>query len=180
MHPPDSAPPPAELDARLRRLYRIYEHLRDTDLTAESRTARLLQRPEPDRLRARLADEIAELAGAADGSHRHRGLPDDAILEGSQVCYWTFVLAVAARLDYAALDPAACLSTPIPTLPGQAAARGQILARGIRSASGPVAPADLRATLRQVGRTCQALSIDPGALVDYDLAQMRARPYLAA
>jgi hypothetical protein len=66
----------------------------------------------------------------------------------------------------------------VPTLPGEAAALGQILALGIRGGPGPVPPADLRAALRQVGLICHALGIDPQAPVDYDLAQMRTRPYL--
>jgi hypothetical protein len=43
-----------------------------------------------------------------------------------------------------------------------------------------VPAADLRAALRQVGLICRALDIDPAAPVDYDLAQMRTRAYLAA
>jgi hypothetical protein len=171
---------PATLDARLRLLYRAYEYLRDTDLTAESSTARLLHAPDPAHLRARLADELAELAGAADGTHRHRGLPGDAILEASQVCYWTFLIGVAARLPYDDLRPQECLALAVATLPGEAAALGRILALGIRDAPGQLPPADLRAALRQVGLICYALGIDPAAPVDYDLAQMRTRPYLAA
>jgi hypothetical protein len=170
---------PATLDAKLRLLYQVYEYLRDADLTAESSTARLLNPPEAARLRARLADELVELSGAADGTHRHRGLPDDAILEASQVCYWTFLSAVAARLPYDELRPQECLALAVPTLPGEAAALGQILALGIRGGSGLVPPADLRAALRQVGLICHALGLHPQGPVDYDLAQMRTRPYLA-
>jgi hypothetical protein len=177
---PDPGPAPASLDAQLRLLYRVYEYLRDADLTTESSTARLLHPPDAARLRARLADELAELAGAADGTHHHHGLPDDAILEASQVCYWTFLIAVAARLLYDELRPQECLALAVPTLPGEAAALGHILALGIRGGPGPVPPADLRAALRQVGLICYALGIDPEAPVVYDLAQMRTRPYLAA
>jgi phosphoribosyl-ATP pyrophosphohydrolase len=176
----EPGPVPASLDMKLRLLYRVYEYLRDADLTSESSTARLLHAPDPAHLRARLADELAELAGAADGTHRHRGLPGDAILEASQVCYWTFLIAVAARLPYDELRPQECLTLAVPTLPGEAAALGQILALGIRSGPGPVPAADLRAALRQVGLICRALDIDPAAPVDYDLAQMRTRAYLAA
>ena len=175
----DPGPAPATLDAKLRLLYRVYEYLRDADLTAESSTARLLHQPDAAQLRARLADELAELAGAAAGTHRHRGLPDDAILEASQVCYWTFLSAVAARLPYDELSPRECLTLAVPTRQSEAAALGQILALGIRGGPGPVPPADLRAALRQVGLICRALDIDPAAPVDYDLAQMRRRPYLA-
>ena len=176
----DSSPPDPALEAKLRLLYRIYEHLRDGDLAAESGTSRLLQAPDPALLRARLADELAELAGVAAGRHRHHGLPDDAILEASQVCYWTFLVAVAAGLPYDDLRPHSCLAEGGTLFPEQAAALGEILALGLRSAPGPLPPADLRAALRQAGLTCRALGVDPGAAVDYDLAQMRTRPYLAA
>jgi hypothetical protein len=176
----EPGPVHASLDTKLRLLHRVYEYLRDADLTGESSTARLLHAPDRVHLRARLADELAELAGAADGTHKHKGLPDDAILEASQVCYWTFLIAVTARLPYDELRPQECLTLAVPTLPGEAAALGQILALGIRGGPGPVPPADLRAALRQVGLICRALDIDPAAPVDYDLAQMRTRPYLAA
>src|SRR6476661_3085560 len=121
---PDPGSVPATLDAKLRLLYRVYEYLRDADLTAESSTARLLHPPDAAHLRARLADELAELAGAAGGTHRHRGLPDDAILEASQICYWTFLIAVAARLPYDELRPQECLALAVPTRQGEAAALG--------------------------------------------------------
>ena len=173
--------PDAALEAALRRLYQIYEYLRDADLTAQSSTSRLLHAPDPALLRGRLADELDELAGVADGSHRHRGLPDDAVLEASQVCYWTFVAAVAARLSYDELRPHQCLvEAGSVAYPLEASALGQILAVGLRTGTAPLPPADLRAALRQVGLTCQTLGIDPAASIAYDLAQMRARPYLAA
>src|SRR4051812_17822270 len=175
---PSPAPAPA-LEAALRRLYQIYEYLRDTDLMAESGTSRLLHAPDPALLRARLADELIELAGVADGTHRHQGLPDDAILEASQVCYWTFVAAVAARLPYGALRPHICLVEAGDAFPLEAAALGQILAVGLRGGAGPLAPSDLRAALRKVGLTCRTLGIAPAAPVAYDLAQMQTRPYLS-
>ena len=180
MTTPDSASTPAAGAGDLRLLYRSYSYLHDTPLIAASRTAAILHAPDATWLRARLADELDELAGVAAGTHYHAGLPDDAILEASQVCYWTFVTAVAARLSYAELCPHECLLEATVISPQQAAALGVILAQGVRGGVGFVPPSDLRAALRQVGATCRALKIPPTVGPAYDLAQMRARPYMAA
>lgn len=175
---PNSSPAD-RLAASLRTLYRLYEHLRDHDLTGESATSRLLRAPDPLLLRARLADELDELAGVADGSHRHRGWPDDVILEGSQVCYWTLVWAAGAGASYTDLRPAACLRDAPPSTPSQAAAGGRAHAERIRS--GTEQPPEVwAAALRQVGVVCMACGVSPAGVVEYDLAQMAARPYLAS
>ena len=171
--------PADPLAVRLRILYRLYEHLRDHDLTRESGTSRLLRAPDPPLLRARLADELAELAGVADGSHRHHGWPEDVTLEGSQVCYWTLVWAVGAGAPYAELRPADCLRDAPASTPSQAAARGRELAERIRSGTEPP-PEVWAAALRQVGVVCAACGVGPAEVVEYDLAQMAARPYLAS
>ncbi|MDQ2806189.1 MAG: hypothetical protein M3Z04_04605 [Chloroflexota bacterium] len=178
MTAPDSAVAPTAGEADLRLLYRSYGYLHDTPLIESSRTAAILHAPDATWLRARLADELDELAGVAAGTHFHAGLPDDAILEASQVCYWTFVTAVAARLPYEELCPHDCLLEATVSIPQQAAVLGQILAQGVRGGVGFVPPSDLRAALRQVGATCRALGISPTAGPAYDLAQMRTRSYM--
>lgn len=175
---PDSATTPTTGEADLRLLYSSYGYLHDTPLIADSRTAVILHAPDANWLRARLADELDELAGVAAGTHYHAGLPDDAILEASQVCYWTFVTAVAARLPYRELCPHECLLEATVIFPQQAAVLGGILAQGLRGGGGFVPPSDLRAALRQVGATCRVLKIPPTAGPAYDLAQMRARSYM--
>ena len=176
---PDSPRAGADpLAARFGVLYRLYEHLRDHDLTRESGTSRLLRAPDPSLLRARLADELDELAGVADGSHRHRGWPEDVTLEGSQVCYWTLVWAVGAGASYGELRPADCLRDASAATPIQAAAYGRALAERIRSGTEP-GPAVWAAALTQVGLVCAACGVRAADVVEYDLAQMAARPYLA-
>ena len=41
-----------------------------------------------DGVTARLSDELDELAGALDGSHRHQDFAADVLLESTQVLYW--------------------------------------------------------------------------------------------
>ncbi len=175
---PDSAVPVVPAEADLRLLYQSYVYLRDTPLIAGSRTAGILHAPDATWLRARLADELDELAGVAAGTHYHTGLPNDAILEASQICYWTFVTAVAAHLPYEELCPHERLLEAAAGLQQQAAALGVILAQGLRGGVGFVPPSDLRAVLRQVGATCRSLDIAPTLPAAYDLAQMRAQPYM--
>jgi hypothetical protein len=172
--------PAGDLEQQLRQLYRIYEHLRDADLTQQSATARLLHAPDPALLQARLAEELVELAGVADGTHSHAGLPDDAILEASQVCYWTYLLAVVASLPYDTLAPHMPLAAPKPTTPAAAAGQGRELAAVLTHLAPPIATPILDTVLRQVATTCAALGVATAHVVEYDLAQMRERPYLTA
>lgn len=168
-------------EAGLRLLYQAYIYLRDTPLIPESRTAAILHAPDANWLRHRLADELDELAGVVNGTHVHQGLPDDAILEASQVCYWTFVTAVAARLPYEEVRPHEVLTEANVGITQEAAVLGAVLAQGLRGGGGGfVPPSDLRAVLRQVGATCMALGIDPATPAAHDLAEIRTRPYMAA
>jgi hypothetical protein len=172
---PPGADPPA---ARWRILYRLYEHLRDHDLTRESGTSRLLRAPDPALLRARLADELDELAGVAVGSHRHHGWPEDVTLEGSQVCYWTLVWAIGAGQRFEDLRPGGWLRDAPAVAPNEAATQGRALAEAIRDGTAQP-PAVWGAALRQVALVCAACGVSPAAVVEFDLAQMAARPYLA-
>ncbi|MCC6312516.1 MAG: phosphoribosyl-AMP cyclohydrolase [Thermomicrobiales bacterium] len=58
-----------------RLLYGAYAWLRDHDLSAESGTSRRL-RIEDGTIEGRVADELTELAGVLDGSHRHGAFRD--------------------------------------------------------------------------------------------------------
>ena len=168
------------LERALRRLYGAYEYLRDADLTAESRTARLLSAPDYDMLAARLGQEVAELLGVLFGTHRHQGLPADLVLEGSQVCYWVFCNAVARRVPYEALAPHRALRD---TDADRADDPPDLLTylRGAdpAAADDPVRLRALQAFLRAVGRACRQTGVLPITIVQYDLAAMEAKPYLA-
>ncbi|MEZ4497770.1 MAG: hypothetical protein R2845_13565 [Thermomicrobiales bacterium] len=63
----------------------------------------------------RVGDEArVELAGVIDGSHVHHGLPDDLLLEGSQVAYWIACAASAARVSWDDLRPDLALTANLP------------------------------------------------------------------
>ncbi len=78
--------------------YGAYAALRDEDLESVSGTSRRL-RAEHDEVTARLADELNELAGVLDGSHRHRSFADDIALEATQCLYWAALVALRSGID---------------------------------------------------------------------------------
>jgi phosphoribosyl-AMP cyclohydrolase/phosphoribosyl-ATP pyrophosphohydrolase len=96
----------AALEFSLRKLYNVYQYLRDRDLSEQSNTSRLLQESmEPASgttgyLLSRLADELEELVEVQSGEHVHAGRQPDTILEASQVGYWLMLLAVSRNLSY--------------------------------------------------------------------------------
>lgn len=161
--------------------YRAYEYLRDNDLASESGTSQRLRTPnEP--LAERLADELRELAGVLDGSHSHRGFVADVLLEGSQVIYWTALIAVRTRAPWSAWRPDRALATSDQELSRQIAAQ---LLRAEADAwdRDPIptydAPARCHATVALVAQACVAAGIEPSAILQRDLDDLRTRPYLA-
>ncbi len=99
----------AELHSMMRELYAGYGRLRDGGQIyfAVSGTARMLNDPEmtPARYLARAREELDELAGVLDGTHRHEGGRADLLLESSQVGYWLCLAACTARYSYEEWHP---------------------------------------------------------------------------
>ncbi len=98
-----------ELSSLMRELYAGYGRLRDDGqrYRAVSRTARMLNDPAmtPMHYRARARQELDELAGVLNGSHRHEGGRADVLLESSQVGFWLCLAACAARYSYEEWHP---------------------------------------------------------------------------
>src|SRR5207253_9983659 len=92
-------------ERELRRLWGSYAYLRDYDLSEVSTTSRLLHEADTPYLRSRLSEELEELAGALSGTHRHAGLRQDVVLEGSQVCYWVYLISLCLGISYNLLAP---------------------------------------------------------------------------
>lgn len=168
------------LAAATRLLYGAYAHLRDHDLAAVSGTASRLRAERPE-IERRLADELEELAGVLDGSHAHADPQADVVLEGSQVVYWTTLVAVRDRVTWAALRMDRALAT------GEAGMDPRMVARILRAEAerwrlGPgdeeTAPR-CHATLALVGQACLTAGVDPLDVVRHDLRSLRERPYLA-
>lgn len=157
-----------------------YEHLKTSDLEAESGTSRRLRADDPGS-QARLADELRELAGVLDGTHRHGAFAGDVLLEGSQTLYWAIVTAVQAGIGWESLRPDRALATFDSTISKNSAAR---LLRGEAEnwptdATVEVLAARLHAVVALVAQAAASAALDPGALVERDLDELRAKPYLA-
>jgi hypothetical protein len=162
-------------------LWSAYAYLRETDLRHLSGTSRLLHEANLGYLCSRLSDELLELAGVLSGEHRHNSRNEDAVLESSQVCYWTYLVALCSEATYENLRPHEHLvgSAERSALPMA------LLAEEIRSLAGlitshggrDVLPLLARA-LQAVGEACRACGVDVLEVVSYDLDQMAARSYV--
>ncbi len=162
------------------RWFGAYEYLRDHDLAADSSTSRRLRAG--DDLRGRVSEEIGELAGVLDGSHRHGELTDDIALEAGQVLYWMMLVAVRVGLTEPELDLASTSQAPgTSSRVGLASERLTLLALG--SLWPAVSRLDLvtqiQTTVATLARVCALTSVDLGRLIEDDLASLATRPYLA-
>jgi phosphoribosyl-AMP cyclohydrolase len=169
------------LDTRVRRWYQAYELLRDTDPTAVSGTARRL-RDAAFPLADRLADELRELAGVLDGTHSHGKRADDIVLEGSQCLYWCALIAIRHGVSVDGVRPDRALVIGAEHLSeGIAASVLRVEAHSWvdRGELGDIA-ARCHATMALVAQACAAAGIEPAALIDKDLADLRTKPYLAS
>lgn len=167
--------------ATLTRLWwSAYQELAANDHAAVSRTSRLLHDGD-DEVTPRLLDELEELAGVLDGSHRHQDPGTDVTLEGGQVCYWTVLRCVRdgqswedVRPDRALVPIAAADIGPASTV----ASLIRSIAQGWSSDAGVDLPGRAHETLTSVARACALVNVGPIALVRADLDELRARPYL--
>ncbi len=194
----ESSPPPISasqdaLEEVFLELWGAYCYLGNNDLSAVSRTSRLLHERDAGYLVARLCDELGELRGVIEGTHRHSGLPADLILEGSQVLYWTCLLAVVTPYEFTA-----SMSPPFFSFHSQRSSSGgemmtaPIIAREIRrvilkleEVTGETSGADdaRRAALLQevfglLVECCRLHGIDARDIIRHDLDEMKGRSYL--
>lgn len=163
-----------------RRQFGAYAHLRDSDLSAYSATSRCL-RSAGDDLGNRVADELRELAGVLNGSHRHSDVASDLRLEASQALYWVIVEALRRGVTWAELRPDTALAVDdVGAEPGVVARLLDAEAdRWMFPGSGDEFAAKAHATLALVALACRSGGLDPVEAVEADLAELRARPYMA-
>ena len=173
-----------DLAGQTRLLFGAYAFLRNHDLAAVSGTAARLRAAEDHpvwALAGRLADELRELAGVLDGSHVHRSPEEDAVLEGTQVFYWTLIIALRAGIGWETLRPDRAFATASPGEPLAASTVARLLRAKADRWSGPL-PADLgphlHATLALLAQAAHAGGIAPAAVVAADLAALRQKEYL--
>jgi len=168
------------LETTLRQLYSVYLYLRDHDLSEKSNTSRLLHKKNHSYLVSRLADELQELAGVQSGEHVHTGKQDDTVLEGSQVSYWLFLLAVTNDLRFDNFAPHRAL------LKGYCSQYGEEVAVELHQECLQFLTGDQSVQIRQglkagfayVGWACAAAEVSPLAPAEFDLAQMRHKGIL--
>jgi phosphoribosyl-AMP cyclohydrolase len=167
------------LAAATREQFAAYEFLRDHDLSGVSATSARLNDADTDTGR-RIADELRELAGVLDGSHRHHSLIDDLRLEASQVIYWLLVEAIRNGVSWDQLRPDRALITAEDGIPPATIAR-LLRADAERRLTDPHCPssAAAHATLALVGQALRTGDVDPIQPIETDLADLRSRPYLA-
>jgi phosphoribosyl-ATP pyrophosphohydrolase len=168
------------LETTLRQLYGVYLYLRDHDLSEKSNTSRLLHEKNHSYLVSRLADELQELAGVQSGEHVHAGKQDDTVLEGSQVSYWLFLLAVTHDLRFDNFAPHRAL------LKGYCSQYGEEAAVELHQECLQFLATDQSLQIRQglkagfsyVGWACATAEVSPLAPAEFDLAQMRRKGIL--
>jgi phosphoribosyl-AMP cyclohydrolase len=161
--------------------YEAFAYLRDHDLAEVSGTSARLRRPD-GLLRRRIADELRELAGVLDGNHRHTDLRSDLLLEGTQVLYWVTLTALGANVSWAELRSDRALATTADDIDPDTIAR--LLRADADHWDGPppdhADAARLHASLALVGQAVHLADITPRDLIEADLADLRAKPYMHA
>jgi phosphoribosyl-AMP cyclohydrolase len=161
--------------------FAAYEFLRDHDLSAVSATSARLNDAN-SAIGHRIADELRELAGVLDGSHRHHSLADDLVLEASQVIYWVLLDVIGNHVSWDQLRPDRALVTAEDNVPQATVAR---LLRAeaehwlTEVDHPPSAAARAHAALALVGQGLRTGGVDPLQPIETDLAELRSRPYLA-
>jgi phosphoribosyl-AMP cyclohydrolase len=168
------------LEALTRRWLAAYEHLKANDFSADSGTSKRLRSNDPGS-QERIADELWELAGVLDGTHTHGAFASDVMLEGSQTLYWAIVTAVQAGITWDDIRPDRALATHDGTISTESAARllRAEAAKWPTDSIGARLAAELHAVVALVAQAAASAKIDPGALVQRDLDDLRTRPYLA-
>lgn len=164
-----------------RKWWGAYEFLREEPLEGRSGTSRLL-RDADDRVTPRVADELRELAGALDGTHRHVDVTSDVALEGGQVAYWIALRCIREGLTWEDVRPDRALDTNSQQSETGSATLALLLRREAdlwQTTSGLELSAVAHGSLALVAEACASSGVDPKSLLVADLNELRTRSYLA-
>ena len=155
---------------RFLNLYKVYEYLRDNPISA-SMTSKLLRRPDVIYFETRLRQELEEMNGVIIGEHSHSNNPrEDFLKETNQVWYWLSVASVSRRLSYEEINPYNSLIEGLE--------QGYNQFPSISFSSLDKLKTSFKETMDYVGDACRIFSVSPREIAEYDLAQMKNRPYL--
>ena len=176
----DASAAPAGLAGLTRQWWAVFEMLRDQELESQSSTSHRLRSPK-DENTPRIADELRELAGVLDGSHRHQSLDEDVRLEAGQVLYWIAASAVYHRLSWDDVRPDLALSIPTtdPVEPTLLARLITARAGELASRSQPPDASQLHDTITLVASVVMGRGVEPEELIQQDVDDMSAKPYLS-
>ncbi len=162
------------------RWWSVYEWLRDHDFSTESPTSRRL-RDATDEHPQRIAEELRELAGVLDGTHRHSSLEADLRLEAGQVLYWTACAGVYQGLAWEDVHPDLALDAQTRDEPDN-----RLLMKLLQSRAAAFEVTELRPdesllhdTIALVATILAAHGMEPEELVRRHLEDIRAKPYLS-
>jgi len=170
----------AGIGALTKRWWGAYETLRDTNLESRSGTSRLL-RDREDRVTSRIADELRELAGALDGSHRHVDIKSDVALEGGQVCYWLALRCIRDGKTWDQVRPDRALDARSRIEESASRTIAALLRREATLWTGNNdldVPALAHGSYALVTGACAVAGVDPASLIVADLNELRTRSYL--
>lgn len=173
---------PDRLGDLTRQQFGAYSFLRNHDLSDVSRTSTHLRSAE-DTVSTRLRDELLELAGTLDGSHRHAGFANDVLLESGQVVYWATLIGIRGGVTWEELRADRALATRVDDMTAPISAKLlRAEAAGWSDASDAASTSlasRLHATLGLVGQALAVAGQPPEAVIERDLAELRSRDYLA-
>jgi phosphoribosyl-AMP cyclohydrolase len=169
-----------DLETLTKNWFAAYEHLRENDLAGISSTSKRLRAADPGSQR-RIGEELRELAGVLDGSHRHADLEHDILLEGSQVLYWTAVTAVHARIPWVRLRPDRGLMTSERSVATVSIAKVLRAEADQWTGSESSLPLDARlhAVIALVAQAARSAGVEPATLIERDLTDLQSKPHLA-
>lgn len=160
-----------------------FEYLRGHDLSSESGTSRVLH-SDNDEISPRIVDELGELAGVLDGTHRHQDQISDAALEGGQVFYWLAIRSVWTGSSWEQIRPDRALDPPaLDDVPAQSTLAALLRASAQRWAQIPAdtAPGEfVHETFALVTAALVRMGVSPASVIRADLDSLRQRSYLSA
>lgn len=83
------------------KLFGVFVTLRDSNQFLESGTSKMLREKDAEFFQKRAEQELSELTGVVDGSHRHSDdFEQDFLLESSQVFYWLALAAIVQQKSF--------------------------------------------------------------------------------
>ena len=157
-----------------------YYWLADHDLGDVSGTSRMLHLMAPEYPSARVMDELEEVAGVVQGTHRHASPVEDVMLETGQALYWIITTAillgadraeVAAQIAHKADEPGDETQSDIAALLNEVA---RTWAEATPDRIGDL----IDSTVPLLVRACEHMQATLAEAINRDLGELRAKSYL--